>query len=889
MTVACTAAVVVLSFVTLLQYAVGVDLGIDRILGSGSIAINSSSTGRMSPPGSLCLLLGSLALIMAPKALTPRSAMALGLNGSVIASVGIATTIAYALGSSDAFGSGNLTRLAPQTALGLCVFGLGLVALAWRVDPDEAHTPRWLPVSVAMGVGTCALGLWQALVASGQSPFAVIPSFALGGGGAMAAGIGFTVYLARQARVQAVQLQQTNGILTTLMGQRMAAEMRMQLAIEAGQMGTWDLDLTTDRILRSARHDQILGFAVPPASWTRKDFVDCALPEDLPALLRAYEEAFRTGFLDLECRVRWPDGSLHWINVRGRVERDDQGEPSRLLGVITDITDRQTLELQLRAARDAAESANHAKNEFLANMSHEIRTPMNGVIGMTDLMLDSELTDEQRDNLLIVKSSAAALLTVINDILDFSRMEAGRTELDPIDFNPRDTIGDTANTVALRAHQKGLEFIVDVGASVPQGLHGDPGRLRQILVNLLGNAIKFTQHGEIVLRVVREPAELPDVVLHFTVRDTGIGIQADRHESVFEPFTQADGSVTRTYGGTGLGLTISSQLVTLMHGRLWVESESGAGSTFHFTAKFGAAAVVEPAIVDPTALRDLRALIVDDNATNRQLLDEMLVGWGMIPVLVESVPEALAVMRRSTPPARPFEVVVTDVRMPDADGFMLAEAIKADSSLAGAAVVMLTSAGQPGDAARCRELGVAAYLTKPVKRSELRAAILQAIKAAPDDGAGAALVTRHSLREGRPTGRILLVEDNHVNQLIARRLLERRGHTVTVANNGLEAIALLDSPAAGRFDCVLMDVQMPVMDGLECTALIRRTEPADAPRLPIIAMTAHAMRGDEARCLAAGMDAYVSKPIQPEALFDVVERFVGPARQPQLQVSPPAE
>jgi CheY-like chemotaxis protein len=514
---------------------------------------------------------------------------------------------------------------------------------------------------------------------------------------------------------------------------------------------------------------------------------------------------------------------------------------------------------------------------------------MNGIIGMTELALDTELTPEQREYLVMVKDSADILLTLINDILDFSKIEAGKLGLDLIDFNLHDTLGNTMKTLAPRASGKGLELVYQTPPRLPRDLVGDPGRLRQILVNLVGNAIKFTERGEVVVHVETQSQTQDGVELHFAVTDTGIGIPREKQELIFAAFAQADASTTRKYGGTGLGLAITSQLVKMMRGRLWVESEPGQGSTFHFTAHFGLARAPTkpPALPQTISLRDMPVLVVDDNATNRRILEAMLSHWLMQPTLADGGWAGLAAMEQAKGAERPFPLVLIDAQMPDMDGFTLAQRIKESPGLAGATIMMLTSAGQRGDVARCRELGVAVYLIKPIRQSELLEAILVALGRPSREGEQPTVLTRHSLREARRKLRVLVAEDNAVNQELAVRLLEKQGHTVAVAGNGQEALDALEKATSRGFDVVLMDLQMPEMDGLEATAAIRQKEKATGRHLPIIAMTAHALKGDRERCLAAGMDDYVAKPIQAKELLAAVEGAVLPAVETRESV--PAE
>jgi PAS domain S-box-containing protein len=621
------------------------------------------------------------------------------------------------------------------------------------------------------------------------------------------------------------------------------------------------------------------------------------LASESAGMLEAYSRVLETGeaLRAFEYEITRKDGTKKFVEESVTLKRDAAGEPIGFMGIRRDCTERKQVGVALEKARDAALESARLKSEFLANMSHEIRTPMNGVIGMTGLLLDTELTEDQREIAETISSSGDALLTIINDILDFSKIEAGKLEFETLDFDISSVVEGTVELLAEKARSKHIELASLVHRDVPRKLRGDPGRLRQILTNLVGNALKFTDHGEVVVRAEKASETKRDVVIRYSVSDTGIGISEAAQRNLFQPFTQADGSTTRKYGGTGLGLAISKQLVELMGGQIGVTSMPGKGSTFWFTVR-AAKQLGGPVVPDPEIrhLENLRVLIVGDNATKRQILVHQLTSWGMITEEADSGARTFELLQSAAARGITYDLALLDLTIPGLDGFELARAIKSEAAFSNVRVVLLTSHGQRGDSTTARKAGVSAYLTRPVRQSQLFNCLMTVINQeniVKENGEIASvspsLVTRHSLEEAKPTHQklILLADDNIVNQKVAIVQLQRLGYRAHAVADGREALEAL-----GRipYDLVLMDCQMPEMDGFEATAEIRRCE-GNEKHTPIVAMTAHALEGDREKCIAAGMDDYICKPVKSDELAEVLQRLLQRGAESEQSAEVPLE
>jgi PAS domain S-box-containing protein len=889
-------ATLIVAGMTLAEYALGLNLGIDKPVFSRCFS-SAAYDGRMSLPTAISLALLSAALLLQTATwMRARStAEVLTVTGGSIGFVGL---VGYLYSAVSFYKMQSFTGMALPTSFALTVAAVGIVCsrpqsvlmkIVLSSGPGGVIARRLLPTGVAapiilgwLGLYGQRIGYYGTEVGMGLVVAMLLVIF-----------VGAIVLTARTIdwtdHARHIAEQKTHAIAEQIRSERSfralleAAPDAMIVVNQDGEIVL--LNVQAEKRFRYTR-GELIGQNV--SNIIPEGFAERIITDALRSTADALSQQIGSG-IELSGRrkdgtdfpieimlspLNSPEGILLTAAIRDISERRhiEEALQKRTDDLRIEVAERRRAEEQMRLAKDAAEVANQAKSEFLANMSHEIRTPLNGVIGMTELALETELTAEQRDYLETATLSADALLNLINDILDFSKIEAGKIELEEIVFSLTDCVEGALKTMAFRANEKGLELLCDIGAEVPQTVRGDPGRLRQVLLNLVGNALKFTEEGELGIQVTAEAIEEKVSILHFIVFDSGVGIAPEKFEMIFKSFNQADASTTRQFGGTGLGLTISRYLAQLMGGRVWVESKLGAGSSFHFTVRLitetNNTAVVESSSA-PATLQGVKVLIVDDNRTNRLILHKMVERWGMNPTSVSDGEQALDELSAAEKANDAYGLMLTDMHMPRMDGFGLVGQLRDSVKFSTPTIMMLTSGGQRGDALRCEELGIAAYLNKPVRQAELREAVIRVLHA-KQEGLPVPLITRYSLRDKGDLLRslhILLAEDNRINQKIATRLLEKRGHHVAHAGNGEEALAAL---AQRSFDLVLMDVHMPGMDGLEATIAIREKEKSTGLHQPVIAMTALAMTGDRERCLAAGMDGYLSKPIDLQQLDDVL-------------------
>jgi PAS domain S-box-containing protein len=776
----------------------------------------------------------------------------------------------------DAICVWNVPRVALSAVVAVIVSLVALL-LAFHFRRDgRSLAPLKIASSAAMGVAIAAMhytAMSAATFLPGDMPgMSQADPYAVGISSLGVAGLALVTLLVLGLAITTSLIDQRFARRTVELE---ASERRYRLLFEHSLAGVYQCSMEGRLLDCNEAFAQLMGMDSREACIGTDLSSHLADPSLEPHLRELFERDARV--TNLEVPSRRGDGQVRWHLLSAALLPHGPEGATVCEGTIIDITARKEAEATLAAANVAAEAANRAKSEFLANMSHEIRTPMNGIIGMTELTLGTELTREQREYLEMVQMSADSLLSLLNDILDFSKIEAGKLRLDVVDFDLGDAIASVMRTLAPRAHQKYLEIAYHFAPDVPMLLAGDPTRLTQIVVNLVSNAVKFTEHGEVVLRITRESADADTTVLHLSVSDTGIGIPADHLTAIFDAFSQADASTTRKFGGTGLGLAIASQLTALMGGRIWAESTVGVGSTFHVTLPFAvrAASAAATARHDDAALQGMAVLVVDDNATNRRILRDVLTDWGMRPTLVGSGEAALGAINTASAEGRPFPLVLLDFQMPGLNGLQVAERITQSGAGHATMIMMLSSVGSAGEMQRATAVGVRSSLAKPLRQSVLREAILTALAAptaqtgqATTPAAGTVPATTRARR-----CRVLLAEDHPVNARLATTILERHHHTVTAVRSGREAVAAV---AAGDFDLVLMDVQMPEMDGRQATREIRQIEARTGRRVPIVALTAHAMKGDRELCLEAGMDAYLPKPLRAHELMATIEQLANP-------------